>query len=41
MGSNNATDALTNVSGRLAPYKMVLGFACLGLAAYSLVRGVF
>ena len=40
MGSNGATDALTSVSGKLAPYKMMLGFACLGLAAYSLVRAV-
>ena len=40
MGRSGATDALANVSGRLAPYKMILGFACLGLAAYSLVRAV-
>ena len=40
MGSNGATDALANVSAKLAPYKMILGFACLGLAAYSLVRAV-
>jgi len=40
MGQSGATDALTNVSARLAPYKMILGFVCLGLAAYSLVRAV-
>jgi hypothetical protein len=40
MGGGGATDALSNLSARLAPYKMILGFVCLGLAAYTLVRMV-
>ena len=40
MGSGGASDALSNVSARLAPYKMVLGFVCLGFAAYTLVYAV-
>ena len=40
MGSGGATDALSGLSGRLAPHKMVLGFVCLGFAAYTLVRMV-
>jgi len=37
IGSNDFTNKLANLAGKLAPYKMILGCACLFLAAYTLV----
>jgi hypothetical protein len=37
IGSNNFTNKLAELSGKLVPYKMVLGCACLFLAAYTLI----
>ena len=37
LGSNDFTNKMADVAGRLGPYKVGLGFACLVLALYSLV----
>jgi hypothetical protein len=37
VGSNNFTNKLAELSGKLGPYKVGLGFACLILAAYTLI----
>ncbi len=39
-GSNGFTVALEQTAGKLGPFKMVLGFVCLGLAVWSLVMRV-
>jgi hypothetical protein len=36
-GANNFTNKLAEFSGKLMPYKVGLGFACLVLAIYMLV----
>ena len=36
-GANNFTNKLTEFSGKLMPYKVGLGFACLVLAIYMIV----
>lgn len=36
-GSNGFTLALDQAAGRLVAFKLILGFICLGLAAWSLV----
>ena len=36
-GSNNFTNKLGQFTGKLAPYKIGLGFACLLLALYTLI----
>jgi hypothetical protein len=36
-GSNNFTTRLGQFTGKLAPYKIGLGFACLVLALYTLI----
>jgi hypothetical protein len=37
LGSNDFTNRMADLAGKLGPYKVGLGFACLLLAAYSLV----
>src|SRR5215470_14143832 len=37
IGSNDFTNKLGDLAGKFAPYKMVLGCVCLGLAALTLV----
>ena len=37
LGSNDFTNNMANLAGRLGPYKVGLGFACLVLALYALV----
>jgi len=37
LGSNAFTNRAAEVAGKLGPYKVALGFACLVLALYSLV----
>lgn len=37
LGSNDFTNRMADLAGRLGPYKVGLGFACLLLALYSLV----
>jgi hypothetical protein len=40
-GSGGAMTKVTALAGRLAPYKLGLGFGCLVLALYSLLGGAF
>ena len=37
LGSNDFTNKMSELAGKLGPYKVGLGFACLILAVYSLV----
>ncbi len=37
LGSNDFTNRMADVAGKLGPYKVGLGFACLVLALYSIV----
>ena len=37
LGSNDFTNRMADLAGKLGPYKVGLGFACLILALYSLV----
>ena len=37
LGSNDFTNKMAELAGKLGPYKVGLGFACLLLALYSLV----
>ena len=37
LGSNDFTNKMADLAGKLGPYKVGLGFACLILALYSLV----
>ena len=37
LGSNDFTNKMADLAGRLGPYKVGLGFACLVLALYSVV----
>jgi len=37
LGSNDFTNRMADLAGRLGPYKVGLGFACLVLALYSIV----
>lgn len=37
LGSNDFTNRMAQLAGKLGPYKVGLGFACLLLAVYSLV----
>ena len=36
-GSNGFTNSMSDLAGKLAPYKVGLGFACLVLALYTLL----
>ena len=40
LGSNDFTNKMADVAGKLGPYKVGLGFACLVLALYSLVMRI-
>ena len=40
LGSGGAANTLSGLSAKVAPYKMILGVICLGLAAYTLIRMV-
>jgi hypothetical protein len=37
LGSNDFTNKMADLAGKLGPYKVGLGFACLVLAIYSIV----
>lgn len=39
-GSNDFTNRMATLAGRLGPYKVALGFACLVLALYAIVMSV-
>ncbi|MGA9341882.1 MAG: hypothetical protein WBV61_06060 [Rhodanobacteraceae bacterium] len=41
IGSNRFTGSLEELTAKLMPYKVGLGFACLALALYSLLNAVF
>jgi len=40
LGSNDFTNKMADLAGKLGPYKVGLGFACLILALYSLVMRI-
>jgi len=40
LGSNDFTNRMADLAGKLGPYKVGLGFACLILALYSLVMRI-
>jgi hypothetical protein len=40
LGSNDFTNKMADLAGKLGPYKVGLGFACLVLALYSIVMRV-
>ena len=40
LGSNDFTNRMAALAGRLGPYKVGLGFACLVLALYAIVMAI-
>lgn len=41
LGANGFTDALNRLAAKFAPHRVVLGFVCLGLAAWGLINYLF
>lgn len=41
LGANGFTDALSRMAAKFAPHRVVLGFICLGLAAWGLINYLF
>lgn len=41
IGANGFTDGLNRMAVKFAPHRVVLGFICLGLAAWSLINYLF